>query len=86
MVRKLFGFAMRVAFVVVSSYEKNGQLARVPSAVVFNLGEVPKSTYAGKAPSTRMGTAALIRNALTAAANDRRKRLAAMLADHLRQN
>src|SRR5450432_2456909 len=34
MVRQLFGFAMRVAFVVVSSYEKNGQLALVPSAVV----------------------------------------------------
>jgi imidazolonepropionase-like amidohydrolase len=50
---------------------------RFPSAVVFNLGEVPKSTYPGKAPSTRMGTAALIRNALTAAANDRRKRKAA---------
>jgi hypothetical protein len=33
-VRQLFGFAMRLAFVVVSSYEKNGQLALVPSAVV----------------------------------------------------
>jgi hypothetical protein len=33
-VPKLFGFAMRLAFVVVSSYEKNGQLALVPSAVV----------------------------------------------------
>ena len=36
------------------------------SAVVFNLGEQPKATYGaqGKAPSTRMGTAALIRKAL----------------------
>jgi imidazolonepropionase-like amidohydrolase len=50
---------------------------RFPSAVVFNLGEEPKKTYPGKAPGTRMGTAALIRNALTAASNDRRKRLAA---------
>src|SRR5262249_23081838 len=50
---------------------------RFPSAVLFNLGEVPKSAYPGKAPDTRMGTAALIRNALTAAANDRRKRKAA---------
>jgi imidazolonepropionase-like amidohydrolase len=49
---------------------------RFPSAVLFNLGEVPKSSYPGKAPATRMGTAALIRNALTAAANDRRKRAA----------
>jgi imidazolonepropionase-like amidohydrolase len=51
-----------------------GMALRFPSAIVFNLGEVPKSTYAGKAPSTRMGTAAVIRNALTAAVNDRRKR------------
>ena len=50
---------------------------RFPSALVFNLGETPKSTYPGKAPSTRMGTAAMIRNALTGAVNDRRKRLAA---------
>lgn len=50
---------------------------RFPSAFVFNLGEVPKSSYPGKAPSTRMGTAALIRNALNAAANDRRKRKSA---------
>jgi imidazolonepropionase-like amidohydrolase len=50
---------------------------RFPSALVFNLGEVPKTTYPGKAPGTRMGSAALIRNALTAAANDRRKRRAA---------
>jgi imidazolonepropionase-like amidohydrolase len=50
---------------------------RSPSAMVFNLGEVPKSGHAGKAPATRMGTAALIRNALTGAANARRKRDAA---------
>ena len=36
---------------------------RFPSAVVFHLGEVPKTTYPGKPPGTRMGTAALIRNA-----------------------
>jgi imidazolonepropionase-like amidohydrolase len=50
---------------------------KFPSAMVFNLGEVPKSAHKGKGPSTRMGTAALVRNALTAAANDRRKRKAA---------
>ena len=50
---------------------------RFPSAVVFHLGEVPKATYPGKPPGTRMGTAALIRNALVAASNDRAKRRAA---------
>jgi len=39
---------------------------RPVSALVFNLGETPKQTYAKKkkAPLTRMGTAALIRTAL----------------------
>jgi imidazolonepropionase-like amidohydrolase len=54
-----------------------GMALRFPSAILFNLGEAPKSTYPGKAPGTRMGTAAIIRNALTAASNDRRKRKAA---------
>src|SRR5262249_59313208 len=54
---------------------------RFPSAVVFNLGEVPKTTSPGKPPGTRMGTAAVIRNALTAAANDRKKRAAAREKD-----
>jgi hypothetical protein len=40
-------------------------------------GEIPKATYAGKAPGTRMATAALIRNALVAASNDRKKRASA---------
>lgn len=39
---------------------------RFPSALVFNLGDVPKATYAKAGPSTRMGTAALIRQRLTA--------------------
>ncbi len=47
---------------------------RFPSALIFHMGEVPKTSYPGKAPSTRMGTAALIRNALVAAANDGKKR------------
>jgi imidazolonepropionase-like amidohydrolase len=38
---------------------------RFPSAMVFNLGEIPKSTYAEeRGSSTRMGTAALIRRRL----------------------
>ncbi|AGA31173.1 amidohydrolase family protein [Singulisphaera acidiphila] len=52
-------------------------MVRFPSAIVFNLGEVPKSSYPAKGPGTRMGTAALIRNALNAAVNDRKKRAAA---------
>jgi imidazolonepropionase-like amidohydrolase len=39
---------------------------RFPSAMVFNLGEAPKQTYSEKGPSTRMGTAALIRSRLQA--------------------
>lgn len=42
---------------------------RFPSGIVFNLGEVPKKSYPGKAPGTRMATAAIIRNALNSAAN-----------------
>ena len=42
---------------------------RFPSSMLFNLGEIPKKTYAEKKqlPTTRMGTAALIRQALLAA-------------------
>ena len=40
---------------------------RFPAGMLVNLGEVPKSTYSGKLPSTRMGTANLLRNALNAA-------------------
>lgn len=51
---------------------------RPVSAMVFNLGEAPKGFYGGqkKAPSTRMGTAALIRQALLEAQQfaDKRER------------
>ena len=55
---------------------------RFPSALVFNLGETPKSTYAEarRAPTTRMGTAALIRGALTEAGEYMGKRSAASRA------
>jgi imidazolonepropionase-like amidohydrolase len=42
---------------------------RFPQALFFNLGEQPKSTYSGKAPGTRMGTASMIRAALQSARN-----------------
>lgn len=40
---------------------------RFPAGLLINLGEAPKSTYSGKLPNTRMGTANLIRSALVAA-------------------
>src|SRR5262249_46583984 len=47
---------------------------RFPAGILVNLGEVPKSTYAPRQPSTRMGTAGLVRAALTHAQNNARKR------------
>ncbi len=54
---------------------------RFPQAMVFNLGESPKSTYKDQAPGTRMGTAAMIRKALTEAANYQRKQQTAQKQD-----
>ena len=53
-----------------------------PHGMMFNLGVRPKQTYPGKAPGTRMGTAALIRNALQAAVNYGRKKEAAAGKDN----
>lgn len=50
---------------------------RFPQMMLFNLGEAPKETYPDKRPGTRMGTAALVRGALSDAANFARKRRAA---------
>jgi imidazolonepropionase-like amidohydrolase len=49
---------------------------RFPAGMLVNLGEVPKQTYPGRAPSTRMGTASLVRNALVQAQNQAHKRAA----------
>ncbi len=46
---------------------------RFPAGILINLGESPKSSYAGKLPTTRMGTAALIRSAFTQARNHSNK-------------
>jgi imidazolonepropionase-like amidohydrolase len=59
---------------------------RFPSAVLFNLGEIPKRAYPGKAPATRMATAAVIRNALTAAANHKSKQAAATAESPIDRN
>lgn len=40
---------------------------RFPAGILVNLGEVPKGAYPNKLPTTRMGTAALLRAALTKA-------------------
>jgi imidazolonepropionase-like amidohydrolase len=50
---------------------------RFPAAILVNLGESPKQAYPNKLPTTRMGTAALLRGALASAQSDLRKRDAA---------
>jgi imidazolonepropionase-like amidohydrolase len=40
---------------------------KFPAAILVNLGEIPKAAYPGKLPSTRMGTANLVRTAFAAA-------------------
>lgn len=50
-------------------------LVKAPSAMIFNLGEIPKQTYGKERqePGTRMATAAIIRGALADAANYRKQ-------------
>src|SRR5262249_9531146 len=50
---------------------------RFPAGLLVNLGEIPKSTYSGRLPSTRMGTASLVRQAFTQGQNQLRKKKAA---------
>src|SRR5262249_1928283 len=54
---------------------------RFPAGLLVNLGEVPKSSYQGKLPTTRMGTASLVRTALVQAQNYAAKREAAKSED-----
>jgi imidazolonepropionase-like amidohydrolase len=49
---------------------------RFPAALLVNLGESPKKSYPNRAPTTRMGTAALVRAAFAQAQSDGRKRAA----------
>jgi imidazolonepropionase-like amidohydrolase len=46
---------------------------RFPAGLLVNLGEVPKHSYSGKLPTTRMGTASLVRQAFAQAQNHQRK-------------
>jgi imidazolonepropionase-like amidohydrolase len=50
---------------------------RFPAGLLVNLGEAPKSSYPNKQPTTRMGTAALLRTALVQAQNHAGKTVAA---------
>lgn len=52
---------------------------RFPQMLVVNLGEAPKETYKERLPQTRMGTAALIRQAFADAANLKKKTDAAKI-------
>ncbi len=54
---------------------------RFPAGLLVNLGEVPKEAYPHKQPTTRMGTAALLRTAFTQAENRAVKRNAAHADD-----
>jgi imidazolonepropionase-like amidohydrolase len=58
-----------------------GMTLRFPAGVLVNLGEVPKKTYPGKLPTTRMGTASLVRAAFAQAQGYRRKKSAAKAED-----
>src|SRR5262249_4893216 len=50
---------------------------RFPAGLLVNLGEVPKQSYPNKLPTTRMGTASLVRAAFAQAQNNSRKLAAA---------
>jgi imidazolonepropionase-like amidohydrolase len=54
---------------------------RFPAGFLVNLGEVPKQAYANRLPTTRMGTAALVRTVLAQARDDARKRATAKEGD-----
>jgi imidazolonepropionase-like amidohydrolase len=48
-------------------------MLRFPAGLLINLGEVPKQSYSQRLPTTRMGTASLVRSALQKARNGSRK-------------
>jgi imidazolonepropionase-like amidohydrolase len=54
-----------------------GMALRFPAGILVNLGEVPKASYPNRLPTTRMGTAALVRTALSQARDHVRKKAAA---------
>ena len=58
---------------------------RFPAGLLVNLGELPKQAYQGKLPTTRMGTASLVRTALAQAQSNARKRAATKDEDKRRR-
>jgi imidazolonepropionase-like amidohydrolase len=50
---------------------------RFPAGLLVNLGEVPKQSYPNRLPTTRMGTAALVRTAFAQARDHARKKATA---------
>jgi imidazolonepropionase-like amidohydrolase len=52
------------------------------AGILVNLGEVPKESYKGKAPDSRMGTAAIVRKAFAEAQTYRSKEAAAKNPKH----
>jgi imidazolonepropionase-like amidohydrolase len=64
-----------------SGHTAESMMLRFPAGLLVNLGETPKSSYTNRQPTTRMGTAALLRTALTQAQNHARKTAAAKSED-----
>src|SRR5262249_28722034 len=60
-----------------SGHNAEQMAIRFPAGILVNLGEVPKASYPNKLPTTRMGTASLVRTAFAQAQTDARKRAAA---------
>jgi imidazolonepropionase-like amidohydrolase len=56
-----------------AGHTAEGMSLRTPAGILVNLGEIPKAAYPGKAPTTRMATAALVRSALAQARDYQRK-------------
>jgi imidazolonepropionase-like amidohydrolase len=50
---------------------------RFPAGILVNLGELPKAAYPNRLPTTRMGTASLVRTAFAQAQGNAQKRAAA---------
>jgi imidazolonepropionase-like amidohydrolase len=64
-----------------SGHTAEAMAIRQPAGLLINLGEVPKASYPNRQPTTRMGTAALLRTAFTQAQNHAAKIAAAKSED-----
>jgi imidazolonepropionase-like amidohydrolase len=57
-----------------SGHTAESMTLRFPAGILVNLGEVPKHSYTNRLPTTRMGTAALVRTAFTQARDHQRQK------------